>query len=316
MLDLTDENMFRPVSMIDVTEKAETVREAIAKGKISMSASTLELIREGKILKGDILAVSETAGILAAKDTPKLIPLCHPLLLTDISIEYYLPPNGNYIDIIAKTRGTGKTGFEMEALIAVAVSALNIYDMCKGIDKSMSIDQIRLMRKSGGKSGVYVAETENSQNNSKCGKLIAVCISETDDSKVPVEKAVLRKGYGLVGDMHAGSSRQVSLLSKETIDKMLIALSSVNYKRMQSQKIEIHPGDSAENLLIEGLDLVSLPLNTKIHIGEKALLKVSQIGKKFHKPGYYLLPLEGIFADVIKGGVVQAGDDVVIESVY
>ena len=312
MFDLTNENMFSPVRMIDVTEKAETVREAIAKGRINMSSATLKLIREGKILKGDILAVSETAGILAAKDTPRLIPLCHPLLLTDISIEYFLPPDGNYIDITAKTKGTGKTGFEMEALIALTVSALNIYDMCKGIDKSMSIEQIRLIRKSGGKSGIYIAESENVKTN-KCGKVIAVCISEKDDSKVPVEKAVLRKGYGLVGDMHAGSSRQVSLLAKETIDKMLAAVNSINPKRMQSQKIEIHPGDSAENLLIEGLDLISLPLDTKIHIGEKIILRVSQIGKKFHKPGYYLLPLEGLFADVIEGGIVKAGDDVVIE---
>lgn len=312
MFESTSENVLSPVRMIDVTRKAETEREAIAKGRINVSAATLELIREGKMMKGDVLAVSETAGILAAKETPRLIPLCHPLLLTSILIEFYLPSGGNFIEITASTKGTGKTGFEMEALIAVAVTALNIYDMCKAIDKGMSIGQIRLIRKSGGKSGTYVTEVEKEQHG-RCGKLVAVCISAEADSKIPVEKAVLRKGYGLVGDMHAGSSRQVSLLAKETIDKMLAAVSSINPERMKTQKIEIQPGDSAENLLIKGIDLISLPLGTRIHIGNNAIVEVSQIGKEFHKPGYYLLPLEGIFADVIKGGVVKSGDDVAIE---
>lgn len=312
MFESTNKNVFSPVRMIDVTMKAETEREAIAKGIISMSATTLDLIREGKMKKGDILAVSETAGILAAKETPRLIPLCHPLLLASISIEFYLPPDGNFIEITASTKGTGKTGFEMEALLAVSVTALNIYDMCKAIDKNMNIGQIRLIRKSGGKSGTYIAEVEKDQP-ARCGKLLAVCISTKADSKYPVEKATLRKGYGLVGDMHAGSSRQVSLLAKETIDKMLAAVSSINPKRMKTQNIEIQPGDSAENLLIEGIDLISLPLGTRIHIGNEAIVEVSQIGKEFHKPGYYLLPLEGIFADVITGGVVKASDDVVIE---
>jgi len=312
MLESTNENVLSPVRMIDVTMKAETEREAIAKGRISMSAATLELIRGGKMMKGDILAVSETAGILAAKETPRLIPLCHPLLLTNISIEFYLPSGGNFIEITASTKGTGKTGFEMEALIAVAVSALNIYDMCKAIDKDMGIGQIRLIRKSGGKSGTYIADVEKAQHG-RHGKLVAVCISSEADSKIPVEKAVLRKGHGLVGDMHAGSSRQVSLLAKETINKMLAAVSSINPERMKTQNIEIQPGDSAENLLIEGIDLISLPLGTRIHLGNKAIVEVSQIGKVFHKPGFYLLPLEGLFADVIKGGVVKAGDDVVIE---
>lgn len=312
MFDSTNENVVSTVRMIDVTTKAETEREAIAKGRISMSASTLELIREKKMVKGDILAVSETAGLLAAKQTQHLLPLCHPLLLTNISITFYLPPDGDFIEITAKTKGTGKTGFEMEALVAVSVTALNIYDMCKIIDKDMSIGQIRLIRKSGGKSGIYVAG-ENRRKYGKHGKLVAVSIGSVADSKSPVAKAVLRKEYGLVGDIHAGSSRQVSLLSNETIDKMLTAISSINPERMKTQNISIKPGDSAENLLIEGIDLISLPLGTRIHIGDEAIVGVSQIGKEFHKPGYYLLPLEGLFADVIEGGIVKAGDDVVIE---
>jgi len=143
--------------MIDVTRKKETERQAIAKGKIWMKPATLELIRKGELEKGDVLAVAKTAGILAAKETDRLIPLCHPLQLTHIAVEFNLAQHGNSIEITASAKGIGKTGFEMEALVAVTVSALTIYDMCKAVDKSMTIGEIRLVRKSGGKSGLYVA---------------------------------------------------------------------------------------------------------------------------------------------------------------
>jgi GTP cyclohydrolase subunit MoaC len=145
--------------MIDVTDKAETEREAVAKGRIKMKPSTLELIRHGGIAKGDVLAVAQTAGIMAAKETPHLIPLCHPLLLTNIAIEFDIPEDADSIEITATAKGVGKTGFEMEALVAVSITALNIYDMCKGVDRSMAIEEIRLLRKSGGKSGDYVANS-------------------------------------------------------------------------------------------------------------------------------------------------------------
>jgi cyclic pyranopterin phosphate synthase len=146
-----------PIHMIDVTRKKETERQAVAKGKVQMKLATLELIRKGELEKGDVLAVAKTAGILAAKETHRLIPLCHPLQLTHIAIEFNLLQNGNSVEITASAKGIGKTGFEMEALVAVAVSALTIYDMCKAVDKSMTIGEIRLVRKSGGKSGLYVA---------------------------------------------------------------------------------------------------------------------------------------------------------------
>jgi cyclic pyranopterin phosphate synthase len=146
-----------PIHMIDVTRKKETERQAIAKGKIQMKPTTLELIRKGELEKGDVLAVAKTAGILAAKETHRLIPLCHPLQLTHTAIAFNLPDKGNFIEITASAKGIGKTGFEMEALVAVAVSALTIYDMCKAVDRSMTIGEIRLIRKSGGKSGLYVA---------------------------------------------------------------------------------------------------------------------------------------------------------------
>jgi cyclic pyranopterin phosphate synthase len=146
------------VRMLDVTGKAETERQAIATGKVKMKPSTLELIRRGETAKGDVLSCAQIAGLMAAKETPRLIPLCHPLLLTNIAVEFYLPKDGDFIEITATAKGIGKTGFEMEALVAVSVSALSIYDMCKGIDRGMTIEGIRLTKKSGGKSGVYVAD--------------------------------------------------------------------------------------------------------------------------------------------------------------
>jgi cyclic pyranopterin phosphate synthase len=145
------------IRMIDVTQKQETERQAVAKGKVQMKPATLELIRQGGIEKGDVLTLAQTAGIMAAKETPHLIPLCHPLLLTNVAVEFYLPENGDFIEITATAKGVGKTGFEMEALVAVSLSALTIYDMCKIVDKSMTIGEIHLVKKSGGKSGVYIA---------------------------------------------------------------------------------------------------------------------------------------------------------------
>jgi cyclic pyranopterin phosphate synthase len=144
--------------MIDVTRKRETERQAVAEGKVQMKPATLELIRKGRLEKGDVLAVAKTAGIMAAKETHRLIPLCHPLQLTHIEVEFQLPDNGSSVEITASTKGLGKTGFEMEALVAVSVSALTIYDMCKAVDRSMTIGEVRLVRKSGGKSGLYLAD--------------------------------------------------------------------------------------------------------------------------------------------------------------
>ncbi len=146
------------IHMMDVTRKRETERQAVAEGKVQMKPATLELIRKGELEKGNVLAVAKTAGIMAAKETHRLIPLCHPLQLTHITVEFNLPENDNSVEIIASAKGIGKTGFEMEALVAVSVSALTIYDMCKAVDKSMIIRDIRLVRKSGGKSGLYLAD--------------------------------------------------------------------------------------------------------------------------------------------------------------
>jgi cyclic pyranopterin phosphate synthase len=143
--------------MVDVTGKAVTERVAVAKGSIVMAPETLTLIREGGVKKGDVLSVARLAGIMAAKRTPELIPLCHPLPLTSVSVELEPDPARNAIDITATCKLSGRTGVEMEALTAVAVAALTVYDMCKAVDRGMRIGEIRLVHKSGGKSGTYEA---------------------------------------------------------------------------------------------------------------------------------------------------------------
>jgi len=148
----------RDTRMIDVSGKKDTARLATASASISMSMETLVLVKKNEIPKGNVLAVAQAAGIMAAKRTPDLIPLCHPLLLTAISIDFSFPARGSSIVITATVRGRGKTGFEMEALTAAAVAALTIYDMCKMFDQGMVITDLRLLKKTGGKSGTYKAK--------------------------------------------------------------------------------------------------------------------------------------------------------------
>ncbi len=144
--------------MVDVSAKADTAREATARGRIVMRRETLALIQQNGVPKGDVLAVAQIAGMMAAKRTHELIPMCHPLLLTGIGV--VLTPNEarNCVEIEATIRTTGKTGVEMEALTAVSVAALTIYDMCKAVDRAMRIEQIRVTRKSGGKTGDITLE--------------------------------------------------------------------------------------------------------------------------------------------------------------
>lgn len=144
------------VHMMDVGRKAETEREAVAKGLVRMQESTLAQLKGGELVKGDVLAAAQLAGIMAAKKTHELIPLCHPLLLNQIGVEFSL--GEAEVEITAHVRCNGRTGVEMESLTAVAVAALTIYDMCKAVDPAMRIDNVRLVRKSGGKSGAVVLE--------------------------------------------------------------------------------------------------------------------------------------------------------------
>ena len=141
--------------MVDVSDKAETERLAIAKGRVLMKPATLKLILARGVKKGDALTVAQLAGIAGAKRTPDLVPLCHPLALTSVKIELTPVRRPSAIDIEARVKTTGRTGVEMEALTAVTVAALTVYDMCKAVDREMVLSDIRLEHKSGGKSGTY-----------------------------------------------------------------------------------------------------------------------------------------------------------------
>jgi len=154
MTKLTHMNSKGEARMVDVSQKDETEREAVAKAKVLMKSTTLKKIQTAGFEKGDVLAVARVAGIMAAKRTHNLIPLCHSILVSNIAIEFELAGE-DFIDITARVKSTGKTGVEMEALVAVSISALTIYDMCKSADRAMTITEIYLESKRGGKSGVY-----------------------------------------------------------------------------------------------------------------------------------------------------------------
>ncbi|MDY6849575.1 MAG: cyclic pyranopterin monophosphate synthase MoaC [Geoalkalibacter sp.] len=147
--------------MVDVGGKAETRRLAIARGEIRMKESTLTRILDRKVEKGDVFAVARVAGIMGAKKTPELIPLCHPLPIGSIQLDFTPHPGNGRVEIEARVSVDGKTGVEMEALTAVSTAALTIYDMCKAVDKEMEIGAIRLMEKRGGKSGTFIRAQED-----------------------------------------------------------------------------------------------------------------------------------------------------------
>jgi len=144
--------------MVDVTGKPSTARKAVAKGLVRMKPATFKTIKQGQTAKGDVLSVAQLAGITAAKRTPDLIPLCHPILLGSVKVEFAPDEANSSIEITTTVESTGQTGVEMEALTATAVAALTIYDMCKAIDRGMKIENIRLVHKSGGKSGTINLE--------------------------------------------------------------------------------------------------------------------------------------------------------------
>ena len=144
--------------MVDVTDKAVTHRTAVASGRISMSAECYQAVKEGSAKKGDVLGVARVAGIMAVKRTSDLIPMCHPLAVSGCSVDFQLFPEEGKVEAVCTVKVTGNTGVEMEALTGVSAALLTIYDMCKAVDRAMTLTNIRLMRKEGGKSGVFVRE--------------------------------------------------------------------------------------------------------------------------------------------------------------
>ena len=158
MVELTHIDKNGRPRMVDVGEKADTRRNAVAKGSIYMQPETLRRIKAGTMEKGDVLSVAQTAGIMASKNTASVIPMCHNIMITGVEMDFTLDEENSAIHIEACASTIGKTGIEMESLHAVSVAALTIYDMCKAIDRGMRITEIRLVKKSGGKSGDYINE--------------------------------------------------------------------------------------------------------------------------------------------------------------
>ncbi|MBO8138188.1 MAG: cyclic pyranopterin monophosphate synthase MoaC [Desulfotomaculum sp.] len=145
--------------MVEVGDKKDTKREAVARGEVKMKPETLALIEAGSMAKGDVLGVARVGGIMAAKETPRLIPMAHPINITGVNVNFRFQ-RPDILEIEASVRTTGKTGVEMEALTAVSIAALTIYDMCKAVDKTMIIQNVRLIKKTGGKSGQFLREGE------------------------------------------------------------------------------------------------------------------------------------------------------------
>lgn len=146
--------------MVDVSEKSDTKRTAVAAGRVLVSRETFDLIRTGGMKKGDVLTTAQIGGIMGAKRTPDVIPMCHPILISGVDIDFALNEADCAVEITAAVSCTGATGVEMEALTAVSVAALTVYDMCKAVQKDMVIDNIRLLKKTGGKSGDFIREEE------------------------------------------------------------------------------------------------------------------------------------------------------------
>lgn len=286
--------------MVEVGHKEDTKRVAVARGSIFMKKNTLDKIKGGQIGKGDVLSVAQTAGIMAVKQTANLIPMCHNIFITGVEMDFEIDEMQSAIHIEACVNTIGKTGIEMEALHGVSVAALTIYDMCKAIDRGMVISDIKVMKKEGGKSGMYLRRNP---------KVLAINVSEkTGVIKKSIDKAEFLVDYGIKGDAHGGLDpiKQVSLLADESVDKL------------RGLGMELVPGAFAENITTEGIELHTLPLGTRFKVGT-VLLEVSKIGKECHTgcaikqlTGECIMPKEGIFTRVIESGIIQAGDAIEI----
>lgn len=285
--------------MVNVAEKQETQRMARAAVRVRMAEDTVKLIQENRAAKGDVLAVAQVAGIMAAKNTANLIPMCHPLGLDGVDIRFFFPDYHTLL-IESTVYNTGRTGVEMEAMTAVSVAALTVYDMVKAVDRFITIDQAQLVEKRGGKSGIVL-------NPALFGKIKAISINpQRGELKTPVEKAVIKENWGIEGDGHGGDwERQVTVLKSEAVAELA-----------SRYGLDINPGEMAENILTEGIDLNLIGTGARIKLGDSAILEVSQVGKEDHPSvvvrrfGRSLLPRQGLFCSVVAGGVIKPGDKV------
>lgn len=314
--DLTHINEQGRARMVDVSAKQKTQRVARAAGFVRMAPATLELVRTGGCKKGDVLAVAQVAGIMAAKRCWELVPMCHPIQLTGVDVRFELVDDerGCGVAIEAECRCCGETGVEMEALTAASVAGLTVYDMLKATQRDMVVDDVRLLEKSGGASGHFVrAEVGDAGEEAGAAapavadaSVVAVSISEKKGTrKKPQDSIELVVGHGVEGDAHAGNwHRMVSLLPEESVDSMREVLPNLS------------AGDFAENILTRGLSLKELPVGTVLTVGECELV-VTQIGKKCHNDceihrltGKCVMPTDGVFAVVTRGGTVRPGDPI------
>jgi len=285
------------IRMVDVTSKEPSRRRATAAAEVRLAADTVERILSGQLPKGDVTATARLAGIMAAKQTPQLLPLCHSVALTHVGVNLTPIPSLERVCLQAVATAVARTGVEMEALTAAAVAALTVYDMCKGVDRAAEIRHVRLLTKAGGYSGCWRADG--------VGRVVAVSLSEQRGTrKHNVEEITLDTDMGVRGDAHAGPGlRQVSLLANESI------------ATVRARGLEVGPGDFAENITTEGLALPSLPIGTHLLLGASAVGAVTQIGKECESPceigrqlGDCVMPREGIFVRVVQPGKLRAGD--------
>lgn len=282
--------------MVDVGEKAITRRVAKAGARVWMAPETMRLLQAQALPKGDVLAVARVAGIMAAKKTSELVPLCHPLALNQVEVDFRVLPDEALVEVECIARTDGKTGVEMEALTGAAMAAITIYDMCKAVDRGMIVGDLRLLEKTGGK--------EDYRRGAGWGRVVSVNASAATGERKRPEMAIdLQEEHGVVGDGHAGPwQRQVSLLASESIAKM------------QARGLDVGPGAFAENITTMGVELLDLPVGTRLAVGP-ALLEITQIGKVCHErcaiyyqAGDCVMPREGVFARVLRGGRVRPGD--------
>lgn len=299
MKELTHFDQSGNAIMVDVSDKESTRRVAIAKGIIRVSREVFAAIKEGTSKKGDVLGVARVAGIMAAKRTSELIPMCHVLSLEKCSVDFELREAALEVEATCLVKTTGKTGVEMEALTGVNIALLTIYDMCKAIDKAMVIGEIHLHQKTGGKSGDVMNDIRGR------GIVKAVCISEARGTqKKNIKEARFITDYGIEQDAHAGNwHRQVSLLSYEKIEAF------------NARGAQVEDGAFGENLVVDGLDFAALPVGTRLQCGE-VHLEITQIGKECHnhcqiydKMGECIMPKQGVFARVLQGGIIKIGDE-------
>jgi len=307
--------------MVDVGPKEATRRRAVAEARVRASVDLLAMIRRDETPKGAVSSVARLAGILAAKRTAEWIPLAHPIPLDRVAVDIEVAQD--HIRIVATAEAVAKTGVEMEALVAASAAALAVYDMGKSVDRAMVIEGIRLLEKSGGKSGEYrvpgsapreaapreAAEPPAEPSRAEPpvrGRVVAVARSERRGiPKTPLPRARLIAGHGIEGDAHAGpGDRQVSILPVESIEAFRRAGADVSF------------GDFGENLVVEGIDFGAIGIGTTIEAGT-ALLSLARIGKVCHTPcaigrrmGECIMPREGLFFRVERGGEVAAGDPV------